>query len=118
MFYEFTNRINNPHTGEAIDVSANEVLENKEKLVLIDVREVSEFNGDLGHVPGSQLIVLTTIPQHVNQLPKDKTIVFICRSGGRSTQACLYALQSGYKNVYNLHGGMMMWNQLMLPIER
>lgn len=118
MTQTFENKIPNPYTPVVFDVNAQEVLNKKSDLILIDVREISEYNGELGHVAGTELIPLATLPQNLKNIPTDKTIVFICRSGGRSTQACLYAIEHGIKNVYNMHGCMLMCNQLMLPVER
>ena len=100
-----------------VDVTPQEVLENTAQLKLVDVREISEYTGELGHAPHAELMVLSTIPEKIKTLPQDKTIVFICRSGGRSAQAAAYAQQHGFKNVYNMTGGMLLWNQLQLPTE-
>lgn len=118
MTYSFENKLPNPYTSAVVDVNAQEVLENKDKLTLIDVRESSEYNAELGHIEGAKLVPLNTIPEQLKNIPVTKPIVFICRSGGRSTQACIYAIEHGLKNVYNMHGGMLMWNQLMLPVSR
>lgn len=100
-----------------MDVTPQEVNEHASQLFLVDVREDAEFTGELSHVKGSKHIKLGTIPEHLSNLPKDKTIVFICRSGGRSAQASAYALQEGFQHVYNMQGGMMLWNQLQLPVN-
>jgi rhodanese-related sulfurtransferase len=115
MSYEFKNKQINPYFPDVTDVFPEEVLENASELTLIDVREESEFTGELGHAPHSKLIVLSTIPENIKSISTDKPIVFICRSGGRSAQASSYAQQQGFKNVYNMQGGMLMWNQLSLP---
>ena len=117
MSYEFKNKSVNPHFADVTDVPPQEVLEASTQLKLIDVREVAEYTGELGHVAGSELIVLSTLPEKIKDLPKDKTIVFICRSGGRSAQASAYAQQQGFQSVHNMLGGMLLWNQLQLPIE-
>lgn len=44
-----------------------------------------------------------------DQLDPTKAYVFICRSGNRSLQACLYLQSQGFEHVYNLRGGMMGW---------
>lgn len=41
---------------------------------------------------------------------KDEEIIFYCRSGNRSAQACLFLEMSGFSNVKNLAGGMVEWN--------
>jgi len=44
-----------------------------------------------------------------DQLDPKKSYLFICRSGNRSMQACLFLQSQGFENVYNLKGGMMNW---------
>jgi hydroxyacylglutathione hydrolase len=118
MSYEFKNKQTNPYFPDVTDVFPQEVLEQTAQLHLIDVREESEYTGELGHAPHSKLIVLSSIPEQIKAIPQDKPVVFICRSGGRSAQAASYAQQNGLKNVYNMQGGMLSWNQLSLPVEK
>jgi hydroxyacylglutathione hydrolase len=82
------------------------------------VREPDEYTGELGHAPNTKLMVLNTLPDQLQNIPTEKPIVFLCRSGGRSAQACAFAAQHGVKNVYNMRGGMLLWNQMKLPIEK
>lgn len=71
----------------------------------IDVREVYEFESDN---LGAELIPLGTIPQNVDKISKDKTVVIHCRSGARSGQACMFLEGNfGYTNVHNMKGGIM-----------
>lgn len=117
-FVEFETKTDNPNYEGVFDIAPAE-LQQKSKLVkMIDVRQPDEFVGELGHIAGAELLVLNTLPDHLSSLPKDQTIVFICRSGGRSSQAAAYAVSNGYTNVYNMRGGMLQWNQLLLPVER
>jgi rhodanese-related sulfurtransferase len=118
MTYTFKSKLPNPHFQDIFDVTPQEVLENSNELTLIDVRETSEFNAELGHVAGSKLVVLSTIPQNLSTIPKERPIVFICRSGGRSSQAASFAKAQGFDQVYNMQGGMLLWNQLQLPTEK
>ena len=118
MSYEFKNKQTNPYFPEITDVQPLEVKENAASLELIDVREEAEFHGELGHIPGAKLVVLSSIPESVKSLPKDKTIVFVCRSGGRSAQAASFARNEGFTDIYNMQGGMLLWNQLNLPTEK
>lgn len=118
MAYQFKTKSTNPNFTNVEDVPPQEVLDNSKELVLIDVREISEFHGELGHIPDAELIVLSTLPQQINLIPKDQTVVFICRSGNRSANAAAYAKSVGYNNVYNMIGGMILWNQLQFPTEK
>ncbi len=119
-FVQFESQTENPQFEDVYDIDPKELqkkLEASEDLKLIDVREPNEYVGELGHVATTELISLGSIPQNLDQLPKDKTVVFICRSGGRSAQATAFAKSRGFTNVYNMRGGMLLWNQLALPTE-
>ena len=117
-YVQLSSKIQNPHFESVFDVTPEEVSQKQSDLVLIDVRQPEEFTGELGHIPGTQLMVLNTLPQELATIPQDKTVVFVCRSGARSAQAAAFAHMNGYKEVYNMLGGMMLWNNLNLPIER
>lgn len=117
-FVNFTTKTQNPQYEGVSDIAPAELQQVMSKVKLIDVRQPEEFVGELGHVPGSELIVLDSLPDRLSSLPKDQTIVFICRSGARSAKATAYALMNGFTQVYNMQGGMILWNNLLLPIER
>ena len=100
------------------DVDPKEVFDKKDQLALIDVREPDEYTGELGHVPGARLLSLGDLGQKFNEIPQDKTVVFICRSGGRSGKAAAYAKEKGLTDCYNMDGGMLRWNDESLETER
>ena len=94
----------------------NEVLD---EVHIIDVRRPEEFNNELGHVPGARLVTLgPELEKELENLEKNKEVVFTCRSGARSGHATLFALEMGFESVANLTGGMILWNQLKLPVAR
>jgi len=115
---EFKTMNNNPHFAGVKDIDPQELIKNLEKVDLIDVRQPDEFVGELGHVHGAKLIVLDELPEKMELLSKEKSIVFICRSGGRSARATAFAISHGFKEVYNLKGGMMLWNELGYQISK
>lgn len=119
---QFSSKEENLHYNGVIDIDPTELAQKisdmPSELIVVDVRQKEEYNGELGRIPGSKLHVLDQLPNSIKQLPKDKTIVFVCRSGGRSARATDFAMGLGYKNVYNLKGGMLLWNELKLPIEK
>lgn len=92
-------------------INANELQERlhsePNSLEVIDVREPSEFKG--GHIAKAKNIPLGRLRGRLNELPKDKDIVFVCRSGNRSMMASRQAQKAGLQAVYNLTGGMSMW---------
>lgn len=114
----FSTKKQNPYFENVFDIAPAELHQCLSQVKLIDVRQPEEYNGELGHIPGSELIPLGTLPDRLATLPKDKTLVFICRSGNRSAHAAEFAKQNGFSNVYNMQGGMILWNNLLLPVER
>ncbi|MDO9017301.1 MAG: rhodanese-like domain-containing protein [Myxococcales bacterium] len=85
---------------------------------LVDVREVGEFNNELGHVPGSGLTPLATLEAAAAAWDRSAPLVLICRSGGRSAKAALSLIGLGFTRVASLRGGMLAWNSMRLPVER
>jgi len=77
---------------------------------IIDVRRQDEFNDDLGHIEGAELMCLQDdFEFRVGGLNKEIPYLFVCRSGGRSARAARIAVAHGMKEVYNLEGGMLAW---------
>jgi rhodanese-related sulfurtransferase len=85
---------------------------------LIDVREVDEWNGPLGHIAGAELVPLATVPAVAADWDRSAVYVVVCRSGARSGRAAAALAQAGFRNVYNLTGGMMGWSDAGLPVAR
>ena len=75
--------------------------------MVIDVRESREFHQ--GHIPQARLIPLNKLFGDISQVPKDKPVVFVCRSGRRSTRATFALANQGYENVRVLRGGILAW---------
>jgi adenylyltransferase/sulfurtransferase len=83
---------------------------------LIDVREPAEFASS--HLPRAINIPLDTIEQHSRQLPHAGTVVFMCRSGVRSRQACALASRMGVSEAWQLEGGLLAWKAEVDPSLR
>ena len=97
-------------------IGLNDLIAKGEKVHLLDVRSAAEFNQ--GIIEGGKFLPLHTLPLRLNDLPKDETIVFYCRSGARSAQACMYAKQNAEIDAINLRGGIIGWHQSGLPIAQ
>lgn len=82
-------------------------------LELVDVRTPGEYAHD-GHIAGSRLLPLPSLLARAGELPRDKTIVCICRSGNRSHTACEMLAAQGFTTI-NLSGGMLQWRASGLP---
>jgi sulfur dioxygenase len=90
--------------------------EHLDEPLILDVRQPSEFEGELGHIPGARLLPLGELRAKLAELPKESPIVTVCRSGGRSAQACAILEAAGFKRVANLSGGMVRWRGQRLPV--
>lgn len=71
----------------------------------IDVREPHEV--EEGTLPGTVNIPLGDLPDRIGELDSTRRTVVLCRSGGRSTQACRFLVLNGFDDVINLDGGML-----------
>ncbi len=105
-------------TGKPIiDLSAEQVVENIDKYVIVDVRNLNEYNDDLSHIQGSSLVTLgADLEGYLQNADRTKTYLFVCRSGGRSSKAARLAQSYGLNHIYNLNGGMLEWNKQGHPV--
>ena len=88
----------------------------EEEYVLVDVRQPEEYQA--GHIPGARLIPLPELEGRMQEIAElsGKDLFFYCRSGGRSMRAAgLVASGLGLPRVHNLAGGIMAWNNQVLP---
>jgi glyoxylase-like metal-dependent hydrolase (beta-lactamase superfamily II) len=100
-------------------LSPAEANENLGKMLIVDVRGPNEFNGELGHIPGSHQITLgPELKQFLEGYDRNEKLFFVCRSGQRSADASKLALEMGFQKVAHLGGGMIAWNQNSFPVER
>ncbi|HEX4510710.1 MAG TPA: rhodanese-like domain-containing protein [Burkholderiaceae bacterium] len=99
-------------------VGVNEAVRliNREKAIVIDVREPGEFAA--AHVAGSRNIPLGRIDV-AQELPKNKALplVLVCASGNRSARAARALKARGYARAVVLTGGLAEWKTANLPIE-
>ena len=89
-----------------------EVSEQLEDLFLLDVRESQEWQA--GRIEGSVHVPLMQIPARLKELPRNKTIVCVCKVGARSFEAARFLAMQGFA-VENLDGGVMSWVRNGLP---
>ncbi len=84
-----------------------EELRANDEIVIIDVREEDEYA--TGRIPGATLIPLGELAGRTDEVPTDKPVVMVCRSGNRSAQAVQILQKAGFTNVHNMTGGMSAW---------
>lgn len=74
---------------------------------LLDVREPDEWVA--GHVDGATLIPLGELAGRTSEVPQDRQIVVMCRSGNRSAEGRDILLQAGFPSVTSMAGGINEW---------
>jgi rhodanese-related sulfurtransferase len=89
-------------------------LHERGEVALIDVREPAEH--EAGRIAGSRLVALTELATQAESLPRDRPIVFYCRSGSRSAMATEAFRGAGY-DAHNMSGGLLEWDADGLPLE-
>jgi rhodanese-related sulfurtransferase len=89
------------------EISVAELAERLDaNAVVVDVRQPDEYLG--GHVPGAVLIPLNDVPERFGELPTDREVLVVCRSGGRSYVASEFLVANGVQAV-NVAGGTLAW---------
>lgn len=105
-------------TIPAITVDEAKAMLDAGKAFMIDVREQDEW--DAARIEGTVLAPLSQMPQAWDELelPKDKTIIVQCKSGGRSGRVCEFVGPTAKdgQSVVNLAGGIMAWHQAGYPV--
>ena len=104
----------------ATGLGANDAVQliNREKAVVIDVCEPSEFAA--GHVVGAKNIPLGDLQAKLAGAVKNKKLplILVCQSGARSAKAIATAKALGYDQVHSLGGGLGAWRAANLPVEK
>ncbi|MCI0424945.1 MAG: rhodanese-like domain-containing protein [Actinobacteria bacterium] len=72
--------------------------------IILDVREPGEWA--LGVLEGSVLMSIGEVVDRVGEIPRDRPILCVCRSGSRSDQVARYLEAQGFEGVANLRGGL------------
>ena len=80
---------------------------------VLDVRSVDEYES--GHIEGSINIYVGTLPRHLDEIPGDKPIAVICKSGTRSGFGCSILMKHGLTDICNIMGGMTSWKNAGYP---
>lgn len=89
-------------------------LSEKPPPFVVDVRRRDEFTA--GHVPGAKLIPLPELGARLDEIPRDRAVVCVCRSGSRSGSAVKLLTKRGLY-AENLRGGMLAWGRAGLPVQ-
>jgi rhodanese-related sulfurtransferase len=99
-----------------LDLNPTAAFAMRDAARIIDVREPDEFTGELGHIPGAELVPLTTVERTASTWDKNAALIVVCRSGARSGRAAQALIRAGFRRVMNLSGGMVAYRAAGLPV--
>ena len=94
--------------NQAYDLSQNGAF-------VLDVRTIEEWNEF--HAPNSTLIPLDQLASRLTEVPRDRQIVVVCRSGNRSQEGREILLNAGFERVTSMTRGLSEWRASGLPVE-
>ena len=95
-------------------ISWRELVEEKDKVMLIDTRTPEEFS--FGTIPGAVNIPLDEMREHLAEIPTDKPVVLFCAVGLRGYLSLCILMGRGYRNVRNLIGGYKTYSMATAPL--
>ena len=86
-----------------------ERLDAGEDILVIDVRQDWEL--EITQMDFAEHIALNELPSRMDEVPEDKPVVMVCRTGNRSMKACMFLMGQGWdaENLINLDGGILAW---------
>jgi rhodanese-related sulfurtransferase len=82
---------------------------------VLDVRTQEEWNEF--HAPNTTLIPLDQLASRLNEVPRDRQVVVVCRSGNRSQQGRDILFNAGFEQVTSMTGGLTEWRASGYPVE-
>nr|WP_177206475.1 MULTISPECIES: rhodanese-like domain-containing protein [unclassified Variovorax] len=93
-------------------------LINRERAVLVDVREPEEFA--TGHMIGAKNVPLALLEEKLATTVKNKNVplLLVCATGARAQRAVATAKKLGYEQAQAVAGGLKAWKDANLPVEK
>jgi len=103
--------------SEAVEeITAKELKRRRdagEALEVIDVRDPHEW--EICRIPGTRLVPLGSLSEHLHEFDSSKTYVMHCKSGMRSAKAVAQLRKAGFRKLLNLKGGILAWSREVDP---
>ncbi len=103
------------HLGTLSAAMLKEKLDRK-KIIVLDVREPSEW--EEGYIEGAELIYVGHLLKEGKHLPRESPVACICSVGYRGGLGASILKKIGFKEVYNVLGGMKAWKTLGYPVQK
>jgi glyoxylase-like metal-dependent hydrolase (beta-lactamase superfamily II) len=94
------------------EVEVEWVISHRDKIHILDVREAAELESSADRLENAQVLPLGQLRDAIDEVPTDKPVVCLCRSGRRSAMAVSILQKAGITDVANISGGMLRWIEL------
>jgi hydroxyacylglutathione hydrolase len=91
------------------------LLDQGERIWILDVRSDKELAK--ARIPNAQHIHITQLPQHMDEVPKDRTVYIFCGSDVRAMIAASLLQRQGWKDLAVVLGGLEGWSSVTCPLE-
>jgi rhodanese-related sulfurtransferase len=101
-----------------LEVEPDWVAQHRREVHVLDVREPREVEESIGRIDGAQVIPLNELKARLSEVPRGQPVIAVCHAGMRSGQATVILRGAGFERFANMHGGMLLWSQLGLPVQK
>lgn len=101
-----------------LEITPQWVAANRDKVNILDVRTTVETDEESTRIEGARLIPINELRDRLDEVPQDKPVMTICRSGKRSVLAASILKENGWSKVANIKGGLLQWQEEGLPTEQ
>ena len=97
----------------------NDNLKGNDEMLVLDVRDAEDFNGDGGHIPGALNIPLPALESRIDELSawNDKPVAVVCRTNKKSGKAVQRLRAEGFSGVLLVDDGIVGWHGRGYDIE-
>jgi glyoxylase-like metal-dependent hydrolase (beta-lactamase superfamily II)/rhodanese-related sulfurtransferase len=99
-----------------LEITPQWVATHRTEVNILDVRTKVETDEETLHIEGALLIPINELRDRLEDVPKDKPVMTICRAGKRSVLAASILKENGWSQVANIRGGLLQWQEEGLPV--
>jgi rhodanese-related sulfurtransferase len=104
-----------PDLPDQLSVATVQRILGRPDVLVLDVRSPEEFAR--GHLAAAVPIPVEELEPRLAEVPADRTVVLVCRSGRRSDEARAFLRDKGFSDVHNMSGGVRAWARAGLPLQ-
>ncbi|TDB64187.1 MBL fold metallo-hydrolase [Arundinibacter roseus] len=101
--------------SEVIGLDEFKTYLNQDDVQVVDLRGAAEYNS--GHVAGADNVFIGTLPQNLDKISRDKTVVIHCQGGDRAAIGYSILVKNGFTKLKNYSAGINEWVNQGNPVE-